>query len=364
VARPCFLGALPLEVMACQRALVLVLLAIGARGSPQEDALALAANGIGQVVQLSADAAQAEASLKGAAGTPVVMMHGMGDFANNPMGMVRLRKLIAGWANAYVHSVELCSKPTKLSGCDSEDQSNGFFMTMDDQVEQFARVVRANPQLAGGFNAIGFSQGNTLIRGYIHRYNSPPVKTFLSMHGPMMGVAGVPQCPMNVTGVGTVCKSVDWLISHFGLYSSFVQNRLAQANYYRDPKRLEEYRKDGHFLPYINNEVEGLVNATYSTNFKSLEKLVLVMAEGDTMVKPKESEHFGFFKDGTDSELIAMKDAPWYSEDWFGLRSLDEQGKIEFNSTPGNHLHFTQTFLQQMVSQYFAPKQSLSELLV
>lgn len=49
------------------------------------------------------------------------------------MGMVPLRKLIAETANAYVHSVELCSDPTKLSDCDTQDQSNGFFMTMDEQ---------------------------------------------------------------------------------------------------------------------------------------------------------------------------------------------------------------------------------------
>jgi len=47
---------------------------------------------------------------------------------------------------------------------------------MDHQVEQFARVVRADPKLKDGFNAMGMSQGNTLIRGYIEMYNDPPVK--------------------------------------------------------------------------------------------------------------------------------------------------------------------------------------------
>merc|ERR1719335_379407 len=135
-------------------------------------------------------------------------MHGMGDFAQNPMGMIPLRKLVAQKANAYVHSVEICNSPTQLSGCASQDQENGFFMTMDDQVDQFARVVRSDANLAKGFNAVGFSQGNTLIRGYIHKYNQPPVKTFISMHGVMMGVAGLPQCPMNVTGLGLICRSV------------------------------------------------------------------------------------------------------------------------------------------------------------
>mmetsp|Transcript_96490 Transcript_96490/g.171555 ORF Transcript_96490/g.171555 Transcript_96490/m.171555 type:complete len:333 (-) Transcript_96490:256-1254(-) len=293
-------------------------------------------------------------------GIPVVMMHGMGDFANNPMGMVPLRKLIAKTADAYVHSVELCSDPAKLSGCDTEDQSNGFFMTMDEQVDQFARVVRADKTLSGGFNAIGFSQGNTVIRGYIHKYNDPPVKSFVSMHGVMMGVNGLPQCPMNVTGVGILCRTVDAIVSHAGVYTGYVQNHLAQANYFRDAENLETYRSHGHFLPYINNEVKGKENTTYTENFKSLEKLVLVMAEDDTMVHPKESEHFGFFKDGSRTELVAMKDAPWYQEDWFGLKSLDEAKKIDFHSTPGNHLRFKEDFLLQMVKTYFVPAADVS----
>eukprot|EP00406_Dinophysis_acuminata_P069287 CAMPEP_0179276626 /NCGR_PEP_ID=MMETSP0797-20121207/34677_1 /TAXON_ID=47934 /ORGANISM="Dinophysis acuminata, Strain DAEP01" /LENGTH=364 /DNA_ID=CAMNT_0020985193 /DNA_START=25 /DNA_END=1119 /DNA_ORIENTATION=- len=288
-------------------------------------------------------------------GTPVVMMHGMGDVANNPMGMARVRNMIAQVTSAYVHSVELCSSATKLSGCMMEDQRNGFLMNMNDQVDQFARVVRADSRLANGFNAIGFSQGNTVIRGYIHRYNDPPVRSFISMHGVMMGVAGMPQCPMNVTGLGLICKAVDKLVG-LGAYTTFVQNHLAQANYYRDPTSLKAFRDVAHFLPYINNEVEGRENATYSANFKSLEKLVLVMAQDDTMVHPKESEHFGYFKDGSNKELVSMRDAPWYTGDWFGLKTLDSAKKIDFYTTPGNHLRFTGEFLKTVVSHYFSPK--------
>eukprot|EP00933_Yihiella_yeosuensis_P039492 TRINITY_DN33541_c1_g2_i1.p1 TRINITY_DN33541_c1_g2~~TRINITY_DN33541_c1_g2_i1.p1 ORF type:complete len:358 (-),score=87.27 TRINITY_DN33541_c1_g2_i1:39-1112(-) len=327
--------------------------------SPEEElAQALANAGPSQILQFSDD--KADGILKSlvgeaapATGTPIVMMHGMGDFANNPMGMVPLRKMMAKAANAYVHSVELCSKPDQLSGCPAEDQQNGFFMVMDKEVDQFARVVRADKNLTGGFNAIGFSQGNAVIRGYIHKYNDPPVKNFISMHGVLMGVAGLPQCPMEYPGVGVLCRGVDLIVSHAGVYTSFVQNRLAQANYYRDAANLEQYRKDGHWLPYINNEVKGKENATYKENFKALEKLVLVMAKDDTMVHPKESEHFGYFKDGSRTELVSMKDSPWYQEDWFGLKSLDEAKKIDTYETPGNHLRFTDKFLLEMVKKYF-----------
>lgn len=329
------------------------LLASLALAKPEDEAVRLAALGVASILQFAPDATEVEAAGAASPGTPVVMMHGMGDFANNPMGMVPLRKLIAQTANAYVHSVELCSSPSKLSGCDSEDQSNGFFMTMDAQVDQFARVVRADKNLSNGFNAVGFSQGNTVIRGYIHKYNDPPVRSFLSMHGVLMGVNGLPQCPMEVPGLGLICRAVDAIVSHAGVYSSFVQDHLAQANYYRDAANLGEYRSGAHFLPYINNEVKGQENATYKENFKSLEKLVLVMAEDDTMVHPKESEHFGYFKDGSTETLVDMRDAPWYTDDWFGLKSLDQDKKIDFFSTPGNHLRFKTDFLVEMVKKYF-----------
>jgi palmitoyl-protein thioesterase len=333
--------------------LAVILLGAGAFAEPEpvDIAQALLGSGVGQILKFDDDSSMSEPSGE-ATGTPIVMMHGMGDFAQNPMGMIPLRKLVAQKANAYVHSVEICNSPTQLSGCASQDQENGFFMTMDDQVDQFARVVRSDTNLSKGFNAVGFSQGNTLIRGYIHKYNDPPVKSFLSLHGVMMGVAGLPQCPMNVTGLGLICRSVDRLAS-LGAYTSFVQNHLAQVNYYRDPTDLAKYRKAAHFLPYINNEVQGQENATYTSNFEALEKLVLVMAEDDTMVHPKESEHFGYFKDGSNKELVDLQDAPWYTENWFGLKTLDEAKKIDFKSTPGNHLRFTQEFLLGLVDEYF-----------
>jgi palmitoyl-protein thioesterase len=40
---------------------------------------------------------------------------------------------------------------------------------MDASVDVFAAKIQADPNLALGFNAIGFSQGNSLIRGYIQK---------------------------------------------------------------------------------------------------------------------------------------------------------------------------------------------------
>lgn len=99
-------------------------------------------------------------------------------------------------------------------------------------------------------------QGNLIIRGYVQRYNDPPVQAFISMHGPMMGrthipiiliqciscvgalwsckalcmvcvigVAGLPGC--NVSRV--VCDEVDKLAAK-GAYNDLVQQHLAQVH--------------------------------------------------------------------------------------------------------------------------------------
>lgn len=65
---------------------------------------------------------------------------------------------------------------------------------MDSSVDILAEKVRADKHLANGFNCVGLSQGNNLCRGYIQRYNDPPVHTHLSIHGPVVGVAALPSC--------------------------------------------------------------------------------------------------------------------------------------------------------------------------
>jgi len=277
---------------------------------------------------------------------PVIQMHGMGDFAKNPMGMLPFKRRISKDLNGtYVTNVQISSNIVA-------DQMNGFLMIMDEQVDYFAHVVQNDTHLKDGFNAIGYSQGNLLIRGYIERYNDPPVHNFVSIHGPMMGVASLPQC--NTTA--TICDLVDQILSNHAVYDSFVQEHLAQANYYRDPKNLDTYRKQGLFLNDINNEKAGAdPNPDYATKLNSVNKIALVKALGDTMVWPNDSEWFGFFHDASVKEKYdgQTTQGPWQTENWFGLKTLEDAGKVEYHTTPGNHLQFPETFLDQMVQAYF-----------
>ena len=64
-------------------------------------------------------------------------------------------KQITAAVGAHLGSYSVCI-PT--GNDQSSDTSNGFFMTMDKNVEVFAAAVAKDPKLAAGFNAVGFSQ--------------------------------------------------------------------------------------------------------------------------------------------------------------------------------------------------------------
>jgi hypothetical protein len=84
--------------------------------------------------------------------TPVVQMHGMGDFANDPGDMVPLADAISEYlGGAYVLNVQ-------IGDSNIADIMNGFLMNLDDQVDYFANVVASDVHLADGFNAVGYSQ--------------------------------------------------------------------------------------------------------------------------------------------------------------------------------------------------------------
>jgi len=277
--------------------------------------------------------------------SPVVQMHGMGDFANDPSGMVPLAKSISKYlGGAYVLNVQIGDNSI-------EDILNGFIMNLDDQVDYFAKVVRNDTQLSRGFNAVGYSQGNLVIRGYIERYNSPPVFNFISMHGPLAGVASFPGCALE----NTYCKLFAEVLGAFAYYP-MIQQHLAQANYFRDPRKIDKYLAGDKFLADMNREVDSSTvfdSASYASNLNSLKSVCLVKALGDTVVIPNDSEWFGAYEDGSFGDVLTFDQTSWYKSDSFGLKTLNENNKVFFNTTDGDHLKFSTDFLLDLVGIYF-----------
>jgi len=235
-----------------------------------------------------------------------------------------------GWIEAefpgiYTHNVEI-----------GDGQHDSLFMPFNKQIEVFAQVVANDSKLSNGFNLIGHSQGAMIARAYVERYNNPPVYNLISWAGPQGGQFGVPDfnwfCP------DRYCPWINVLFDALlnGFPSREVQNTFSFATYWKDPFRIKDYVKDSVFLADINNEREEK-NATYRKNMISLNTVLWVDSKNDTIVIPKTSPWFDFYKDGSEHVTVPMNQTQGYAEDWIGLRTLNEADKMIFKTVPCGH---------------------------
>ncbi|CAH1774934.1 unnamed protein product, partial [Owenia fusiformis] len=273
---------------------------------------------------------------------PVVIWHGMGDSCCNPLSMGSIERLIEKYVpGVYVHSLEIGNNII-------EDMENGFLMNVNDQVTMACDKIKKDPKLAAGYNSVGFSQGGQFLRAVAQRCPNPPMHNLVSMGGQHQGVYGLPKCPGNNS---TLCDYVRKLLN-YGAYVGFVQNRIVQAEYWHDPMNEDEYKAKSVFLADINQE--RVKNPVYKTNLMKLANLVLVQFTEDTVVEPKESEWFGFYKPGQAKEKYTLQESPLYKEDWLGLKAMNEAGKLHFLGTVGDHMQVNETwFIQNIIKTFF-----------
>ena len=144
--------------------------------------------------------------------------------------------------------------------------------------------------------------------------------------------SGLPKC---FGDNHVICDYVRRLLN-YGAYIPWIQNSLVQAQYWHDPLDEETYRERSVFLADINNARSSFKNSTYKENLTKLKKLVLIKFEGDTVVDPRETEWFEFYEPGQGITIQRYNETNLYQEDWIGLRTLDETGRLDLLSVPGN----------------------------
>ncbi|KAK0174038.1 hypothetical protein PV328_007156 [Microctonus aethiopoides] len=272
---------------------------------------------------------------------PVVLWHGMGDSCCFSFSLGKIKNIIENEIpGVYVKSI-------KIGNDVVEDVMNSYFKNVNEQINEVCRDLSNDDKLKNGYNAIGFSQGGQFLRAIAQRCPTPQMKNLISLGGQHQGVYGLPNC-------GSIHHPLcDYLrkMLNYGAYTKFVQSRLVQAEYWHDPLQEDEYKKNSAFLADINNEL--IVNKTYKENLQRLNRLVLVLFENDTMVQPRESEWFGFYKPGQSVELQTLQQSQLYKEDRLGLNKMDNNGKIHFLSVMGNHLQFTNHWFNETIIQNY-----------
>ncbi len=193
-----------------------------------------------------------------------------------------------------------------------------------------------------GFDGIGFSQGGQFLRAYVERCNEPRMRNLITVGAQHQGVYDFPHCtkalsasshprdgppaqhegdilvryelaqsllllparsPATQAAGGTPSEECEWWLSLVkrGAYTDFVQRRIVQAQYFKDPARIDEYYAKSNFLADINNErarpalqdqlESGSAETAkrYGDNIAALDNFVMFMFELDEQVRPKES---------------------------------------------------------------------------
>lgn len=183
------------------------------------------------------------------------------------------------------------------------------------------------------FGARDFNRSFTSFsRALVQQCPEARVKNLITVGGQHQGVFGLPDCP-SLTSRG--CEYVRKLLN-FGAYLGWVQNALVQATYWHDPLNEDLYKAKSTFLAKINNERS--INKNYIARLQQLNKFVMVKFANDTIVQPVETSWFGFYKPGSDTELMTLEESEIFTKDRLGLKKMKEDGKLVFLTTEGNHM--------------------------
>ena len=203
-------------------------------------------------------------------------------------------------------------------------------------------LEKESEHLASGFTLVGMSQGGLIARAILQTCSVGKfVRRLLTYGSPHNGVALIPHT-----------KPDDWIntIAVPMCYLQLFELGVGPCGYMRSLRFFSKYLNSGITLLDINNEKT--INQAYKERIQSLDLLMTVEFEKDTMVQPRTSGTFGFFKDASYSSVGEMEEQELFKEDRLGLRLLEESGRLFRCRIPADHLQFEPIHLQRFLVDF------------
>ncbi|KAH3798351.1 hypothetical protein DPMN_151950 [Dreissena polymorpha] len=242
---------------------------------------------------------------------PVVYMHGIFGSYKESAGFLK-------WIEEEHSSTETLS----IDAYNNADSAVNLMQQIQDIAQILQAYMNSHP---GGINLICYSQGGLICRGVLEHIQHN-VDTFISLSSPQAGQFGDTQY-------------LKYLFPHLLrdqvyriAYSEEGQN-ISVSNYWNDPHHQDLYLKYSKYLAVLNNETFSPDSQKFKNNFTLLKRLVMLGGPDDGVITPWQSSHFGFYD--KDLNIVEMKNQPWYTNDWFGLRTLDSRGGLVTKVIPG-----------------------------
>ena len=258
---------------------------------------------------------------------PVIMMHGVGSDAGE---MNLIGKILAEDHPGTV--------ATSLKVFENDASwMNPLQKQVPGIIDAVREIVASNSSLfGGGYHFVCKSQGALLCRFVLEEMNDHNVSTFISLAGPQVGVYGpgfFKGAPWPLPGL-----AVDeiWRVVYEPPLGESMQNHVSDANMWRDPKHLDEFVTSNPVLPLYNGHASDAAIARYKANFVRLKSAVFCVGSGnefDGGISPWQTGVWGSMDAA--GRMVNMTEQRFYVNDTFGLRTLNESGRLLFTIIPG-----------------------------
>ena len=159
---------------------------------------------------------------------------------------------------------------------------------------------------------------------------------------------GFPGCDDFDESSRDVCEYVRIALNK-GAYAPRVQDHVIPAQYWHDPLDFQDYADHNIFLTIVNQVNE--IDQSQVDALSRIDNMVLTKFTQDTTIIPPDSEWFGFYAYGQDTELVDANQLDVWTK--LGLDKLDAAGKIQYLSLDSGHLSFSdEWFVSEIVSPY------------